>query len=53
MKKCIFDDIIDCEHYVNGEYRCIAHKLKCENMKYELTCGVNRFGLTSLTFKEQ
>lgn len=53
MKACIFNNTIGCGHFINGEYRCIIFKQKCDNLKYRTEYGINQFGdLVSLIFKD-
>jgi len=54
MEKCIFDEDIDCKHFINDEYRCLISKQKCDVLesKYMAEVGVNTFGdVVSLIFK--
>lgn len=53
MRKCIFDNSIDCRHYIDGEYRCCIFAQKCKDLKYDMVSGTNQYGLISLTFREK
>lgn len=54
MTQCIFDNNIDCKHFINEEHRCFIFSQRCDSLKYKMEFGINQFGdIVSLIFKQQ
>lgn len=52
-KKCIFNSIVDCNRFANGEYICMIFRERCDNFKYRMSNVRNLSGeIVSLAFRE-
>ncbi len=52
-RKCIFNNVTDCDRFVHGEYVCTIFGERCKNFKYKMSCTERESGnIISLSFKD-